>query len=146
MDSNLVEVKKRFIKEFDNIYIEDNIIIIQDYFNNAYCKNDNDCYSHALDNATIIREMFPEMELVDYYCHKHKYAICELRFSKEYLDSKNDKKPLEKWQELDNFGLNVIDDDGWDKDSYQFFFYDELITYEEYERRKMFLTYLNNKK
>lgn len=146
MEYTLKEIKERFQSEFETVFIEGDSLVVEDSFEDTGCKNDDDCYDQALENANRIREIFPELEIVEYYCHRHKYAICELRFSKEYLDRKNDKKTSEKWQELDNSGVVVLDPDGWDRKNYQFSFYEELITHEEYERRKMFSTCLINKK
>lgn len=146
MEEKLLEVKERFDKEFDNIFIEADRIIIEEECTDNGCKNDDDCYDRALENAHSIIEVFPELEVVDHYCHRHKYAICELRLSREYLDRKNDKKTSEKWQEIDNSGVIILDPDGWNRQNYQFSFYEELITHDEYERRKMFSTCLINRK
>lgn len=146
MEEKLLEVKERFAKEFDNVFIESDCIVIEDYFEDTGCKNDDDCYDMALENANRVREVYPELEVVNYYCHRHKYAICELRFSKEYSDMHFTVKTSEQWYELDLSGTVIYDPDGWDRKNYQFSFYEELITKEEYERRKMWSTCLIQKK
>ena len=49
-------------------------------------------------------------------------------------------KTSEEWEKLDESGVVVLDPDGWDRSNYQFSYYEEKITHEEYERRKMFST------
>lgn len=48
-----------------------------------------------------------------------------------------DLKTSEDWQKLDTSGVNVLDPDGWDRTNYQFSYYEELITEEEYYKRKI---------
>lgn len=82
MNNKFLEIKERFKKEFDDIIIEDTIIILEEYFDDGgACKNDDDCYDQARDNAHKVMEIFPELEIVSYYCHKSKYAICELKIN-----------------------------------------------------------------
>lgn len=89
MEEKLLEVKERFQSEFETVFIEGGSLVVEDSFEDTGCKNDDDCYDQALENANRIKEIFPELEIVEYYCHRHKYAICELKVSREYLDSKD---------------------------------------------------------
>ncbi len=69
-------------REFNhlNIIIEDNLIIAEEYYeSDGTEKNDDDCCDLAQENGDEIVEMFPELEVVNYYCHRHKYSIVELK-------------------------------------------------------------------
>ncbi len=48
-----------------------------------------------------------------------------------------EKKTSKEWEELipDKYKLAILDPDGWDRKNYQFSFYEELITKEEFNRR-----------
>lgn len=50
-------------------------------------------------------------------------------------------KTSAEWQKLKPKVL-VLDPDGWDRKNYQFSWYEELITEEEYQRRLMMSTCL----
>jgi len=58
---------------------------------------------------------------------------------KENLMVKEFKTSAE-WEALDESGVIVLDPDGWDRKNYEYSYYEEEITHEEYERRKMFST------
>lgn len=53
------------------------------------------------------------------------------------------KKTSKEWQLLKPNTI-VIDPDGWDRSNYQFSWYDELITEEEYEQRLSRSTCIKN--
>lgn len=68
---------------FDNVFIEDNILIIeQSYDMGIDEKNDDDCCDEAKENGELIIKEFPELEIVNCYCHRHKYAVVELKYSR----------------------------------------------------------------
>lgn len=80
----LEEIKTKISIEFawisDNIFIEDNEIIIEeDYEMGEDEKNSDDCYDTARENGEMIIEKFPMLEISNYYCHRSKYAIVNLR-------------------------------------------------------------------
>lgn len=52
------------------------------------------------------------------------------------LEEIMEKKTSEKWQELKP-NPHVYDPDGWDRMNFQFSWYEELITAQEYEQRAM---------
>ena len=52
-------------------------------------------------------------------------------------------KTSAEWQELKQ-DIIVIDPDGWDRNNYQFSWFEELITEEEYQKRIMVSTCLYN--
>ena len=64
---------------FDNIFIEDNKIICEESYDNYNYKNDDDCCDTARENGELIIQSFPVLEIDNYYCHRHKYAIVELK-------------------------------------------------------------------
>lgn len=78
----LCEVLLGIKKEFDwieNSFIEDNKIIIEEEYNMSENeKNDDDCYDKARENGEMIIKKYPMLEITNYYCHRHKYAIVEL--------------------------------------------------------------------
>lgn len=41
-----------------------------------------------------------------------------------------------QWQEIDSSGVIIIDPDGWDRSNLNYSFNKELITKQEYEKRK----------
>jgi hypothetical protein len=46
------------------------------------------------------------------------------------------KKTSQEWQ-LEHPNLTVYDPDGWDRSNFQYSWYEELITYDEYQKRLM---------
>lgn len=63
-----------------NAFIEGGEIIIeQDYNMGEDEKNDDDCYDVARENGEIIIEKYPSLEISNYYCHRHKYAVTCLK-------------------------------------------------------------------
>lgn len=49
-------------------------------------------------------------------------------------------KTSEQWEKEDKSSVIVLDPDGWDRSNYQYSYYEELITLEEYNMRKMMST------
>lgn len=45
------------------------------------------------------------------------------------------KKTSEEWKEILHPHLTILDPDGWDRRNWQFSWYEEQITAEEFERR-----------
>ena len=84
----LGEVLSNIKKEFDWIetaFIEDDEIVIEEsYEMGSDEKNDDDCYNEARENGEMIIEKFPMLEISKYYCHRHKYAIVELRLVQNF--------------------------------------------------------------
>lgn len=83
LDMRLREILSSVKKEFDWIetaFIEGNEIVIEESYEiRGDEKNDDDCYDKARENGEMIIEKFPMLEISDYYCHRHKYAIVKLR-------------------------------------------------------------------
>ena len=78
----LEEIKNKIKIEFNyfEIFIDDNEIIVEeDYYMGEDEKNDNDCCYTARENGESIIEKFPMLEISNYYCHRHKYAIVSLK-------------------------------------------------------------------
>jgi hypothetical protein len=78
----LEELKIEIKQEFNHfeIFIEDNEIIIEeDYEMGEDEKNDDDCCDVARENGEAIIEKFSVLEVSNYYCHRHKYAIVALK-------------------------------------------------------------------
>jgi hypothetical protein len=81
---NLEGIKTQIEIDFDwvcdNIFIEDNEIIIEeDYEMGEDEKNSDDCCDTARENGEMIIEKFPMLEISSYYCHRSKYAIVNLK-------------------------------------------------------------------
>lgn len=49
------------------------------------------------------------------------------------------KKTSQDWQ-LENPNPKVLDPDGWDRTNFQYSWYEELITYDEYQKRLIHAT------
>ena len=56
------------------------------------------------------------------------------------------RKTSVEWEKEDESGIVVLDPDGWDRTNYQYSYYEELITLEEYNKRKTWSTCMFNKK
>ena len=84
----LGEVLSNIKNEFDWIetaFIEDDKIVIEESYEMGIDeKNDDDCYDKARENGEMIIEKFTMLEISNYYCHRHKYAIVELRLVKNF--------------------------------------------------------------
>lgn len=57
----------------------DEIIVEEGYEQDEDEKNDDDCCDKARENGELIVEQFPQLEVSEYYCHRHKYAIVDLK-------------------------------------------------------------------
>ena len=55
------------------------------------------------------------------------------------------KKTSQEWQ-LEHPNLTVYDPDGWDRTNFQYSWYEELITYDEYQKRLMSSTVIGKNK
>jgi len=44
-----------------------------------YEKNSDDCCDEARENGEMIIDEFKNLEIYNYYCHRNKYAIVELK-------------------------------------------------------------------
>lgn len=78
----LEQIREKISLEFNHfvIFVEDNEIIVEEeYEMSENEKNDDDCCDEAHDNGRMIIEKFPILEISNYYCHRHKYAIVALR-------------------------------------------------------------------
>lgn len=62
------------------IFIENGEIIIEEEYEMSESeKNSDDCCDVARENGEIIIDKFPMLEVSNYYCHRSKYAIVNLR-------------------------------------------------------------------
>ena len=79
----LEEIKNKILIEFDWIYNcfidDDEIIIEEEYEMSEDEKNSDDCCDMARENGEMIIDKFPMLEISNYYCHRSKYAIVNLR-------------------------------------------------------------------
>jgi len=79
----LEEIKNKILIEFDWIYnclIDNNEIIIEEEYEMSEDeKNSDDCCDVARENGEMIIDKFPMLEISNYYCHRSKYAIVNLR-------------------------------------------------------------------
>ena len=82
-EMNLEEIRKQIVVEFNWIYdclIDGNEIIIEEKYEMGEDeKNSDDCCDTARENGEMIIEKFPMLELSNYYCHRNKYAIVNLK-------------------------------------------------------------------
>ena len=80
----MIEELKNKIKlefsHFDDVLLEGDTIIIEDYYEmTEYEKNSDDCCDVARENGESIIDKFPELEITEYLCHRNKYAITYLK-------------------------------------------------------------------
>jgi hypothetical protein len=69
-----------------NVFVEDDTLVIEeDFETNESQKNDDDCCDVARNNGEIVVEDFPMLEVSNVYCHRHKYAIVELKFKHDKI-------------------------------------------------------------
>ena len=79
LEQILSDIKKTF-NWVSSAFIENGEIIIEEDYEMSDCeKNDDDCYDTARENGETIIEKFTKLEISNYYCHRHKYAIVHLR-------------------------------------------------------------------
>lgn len=65
----------------ETVLIENDYLIVEDEWiddPNDPCKNDDDCTDAARELGEEIVKYFPQLEVVNYYCHRHKYSIVHL--------------------------------------------------------------------
>jgi len=80
----LEQLKEKILIEFNwlDVHIDEKdeyLIIEEDYEMTEDEKNSDDCCDVARENGEMIVAMFPELEIVEYYCHRSKYAIVNLK-------------------------------------------------------------------
>lgn len=56
----------------------------------------------------------------------------------------NELKTSQEWSELEP-NLKILDPDGWDRSNYQYSWFEELISKEEFDRRVMYSTCIRTK-
>jgi hypothetical protein len=80
---SLEEIRDRLIKTynwFDDCFIENGHIIIEESYEMSEDEDtDNECYDNARETGELIIQHFTMLEIVEYYCHRHKYSIVNLR-------------------------------------------------------------------
>jgi len=65
---------------FSSVFIEDSDLVIEEeYYMGSDEKNDDDCCDTAREIGEMIIKYYPMLEISNYYCHRHKYAIVELK-------------------------------------------------------------------
>lgn len=57
------------------------LTVEQDFQATGEEKNDDDCCDEARECGEEIVEAFPQLELIRYFCHRHKYSITKLKLS-----------------------------------------------------------------
>lgn len=62
-----------------------------------------------------------------------------------YPSEINVVRTSEDWYKEDTSGTIILDPDGWDRSNYEYSYYEELITLDEYKRRKIRSTVLIDK-
>lgn len=87
MSSKLEIIKSGIILDFDwisTIFIENNELVIEeDYEMSEDEKNSDDCYDVARENGEMVIEKYPMLEISNYYCHRNKYAIVNLKIKEK---------------------------------------------------------------
>lgn len=78
-----LEIQKKYGDTFENVFIEDGVIVCEEFWEYNGCKNDDDCYDQARENGEMVIQSYPMLEISNYYCHRHKYAIVELRLKEQ---------------------------------------------------------------
>jgi hypothetical protein len=74
-----IEIEEKYGNIFECVNVDNDTIICEGSFEYNGCKNDDDCCDQARENGEMIIENFPMLEISNYYCHRHKYAIVELK-------------------------------------------------------------------
>ena len=77
------QLNVKFGTLYDRIFVEDSMIICEESYDNYDDENDNNCYEAARRNGILLTNAFPMLEIANYYCHRHKYAIVELKLKEE---------------------------------------------------------------
>ena len=68
---------------YDSIFVEDSMIICEQSYYNYDDEDDDICCDVARRNGILLTNAFPMLEIANYYCHRHKYAIVELKLKEE---------------------------------------------------------------
>jgi hypothetical protein len=55
----------------------------------------------------------------------------------------NELKTSEQWYV--DYPIQILDADGWDRDNFQYSWFEELITFQEFDRRAMASTCISKK-
>ena len=74
----LQDAYEKLTDYYDMISIDDDTIIVEEHWEGD-CKNDDDCCDFAREIGEDILRELPYLEVTEYYCHRHKYAIVNLR-------------------------------------------------------------------
>ena len=77
----LKEIADILIKDdlYYDVIVEDNEMQIEEEWEDNGCKNDDDCTDYAHEFASEVIERFPELELKETFCHRHKYSMAVLK-------------------------------------------------------------------
>lgn len=76
---NIISTLPEFHWVHNCIIDNDTIIIEESYEMSEDEKNTDDCCDVARDNGDIMVCKFPMLEIIEYYCHRNKYAIVHLK-------------------------------------------------------------------
>ncbi len=74
-----LEVQKKYGNIFETVFVDDDTIICEEYWEYNGCKNDDDCCDQVRENGEMVVENFHMLEISNYWCHRHKYAIVEFK-------------------------------------------------------------------
>lgn len=80
---NILEnIKKDILKTFNWIQyciVDGDTIIIEQEYEMFDEKNSDDCFDVAKENGEMIIDKFPVLKIDEYYCHRNKYSIVNLK-------------------------------------------------------------------
>ena len=79
---DLQEIRLKIQSEFNYLHVlvdADEIIIEQEYEMSEDENNSDDCCDLARETGEMLVEKFPMLEISEYYCHRYKYAIVNLK-------------------------------------------------------------------
>ena len=83
LEEILSEISLKY-DHFSSVFIEDgDLVIEEEYYMGSDEKNDDDCCDTAIGIGEMIIKDYPMLEISNYYCHRHKYAIVELKLKVE---------------------------------------------------------------
>lgn len=77
--ANMIRTELAWDRKWNVAVENDTIIVEEDYEMGEDEKNDDDCVDCANENGIEITKMFPQLEIADAYCHRHKYSIVNLK-------------------------------------------------------------------
>jgi hypothetical protein len=78
-DLTLGEIQHEIMSDFNNVSIEDGVLVVIDEWEYNGCKNDDDCSDRAREMGEEIVEKYSHLEIIESYCSRGKYAIVNLR-------------------------------------------------------------------